>query len=121
MEKDIFRNSIRCFVSTQDIASGEDWYNKIKGELQSSSLGIVCVTKENVKAPWLFFEAGALIGNNMRVIPLLINCDQGSLDHSPISSKQSIQFYLPDRFYKMLYDISKEFGLLSELSENEKK
>ena len=110
---------IKCFVSTQDIASGEDWYRKIKSELHASKLGIMCITKENVKAPWLYFEAGALIGNNLKVIPLLINCDQSSLERTPIRANQSVQFYEPERFYKMLEDIRTDFSLLNELKKEE--
>ena len=111
LECDVFSGALKCFVSTQDIASGEDWFNKIRDELKASSLGIMCITKENVKAPWLYFEAGALVGNNLKVIPLLVNCDQISLDKSPIRANQSIQFYQSDRFFKMLNDIRSEFNL----------
>ena len=121
MEKDVFGNEqLRCFVSTQDIASGEDWYEKIKGELHASDLGIMCITKENVKAPWLYFEAGALIGNDLKVIPLLVNCDQRSLDQSPIRANHSVQFYLQDSILKMLEDIRDEFELLKGLNREER-
>lgn len=121
IEQDVFaKENVRCFVSTMDIASGEDWYNKIKNELRKSKLGIICITKENVKAPWLYFEAGALVGHNMRVVPLLVNCDQRSLEHTPIQSNQSIQFYTTERFLKMLDDIRAMFGFLGELKEEER-
>ncbi|MBO4917669.1 MAG: toll/interleukin-1 receptor domain-containing protein [Bacteroidales bacterium] len=110
----IFSNKLTCFVSTKDIASGEDWYDKIKNELAKSSLGILCITKENIKAPWLYFEAGALVGNNLNVIPLLINCDQISLNDTPISANQSIQFYNPEQFKKMLNDIREKLNLLPD-------
>lgn len=119
LEQDVFKGSVNCFVSTQGIASGEDWYDKIKNELKASSLGIMCITKENIKAPWLYFEAGALVSNDLRVIPLLINCDQKSLENSPIRTKQSIQFYNPDRVYKMFEDIRKQLKLLNDLSPEE--
>ncbi len=120
LEEDVFKGGdISCFVSTQDIASGEDWYRKIRTELQASKLGIMCITKENVKAPWLYFEAGALVGNDLKVIPLLVNCDQSALDHSPIRANQSVQFYDADRFQKMLEDIRKEFSLLQDLNKEE--
>lgn len=117
-EEYTFFKSVSCFVSTQDIASGEDWYNKIKSELKKSSLGIMIITKENVKAPWLYFEAGAMIGNYVKVIPLLVNCDQQSLEKSPIRVNQCVQFYEPERFKKMLSDIDEMLSINTTLNKD---
>ena len=110
----IFPNKINCFVSTQNIAYGEDWYRRIKNRLERSDLGILCITKENIKAPWLYFEAGILVRNNSKVIPLLINCNPPSLNNTPIQVKQSIQFNNPDQFKKMLKDIQVQFNLAQD-------
>ncbi len=115
--EEIFPKKINCFVSTQNIASGEDWYRRIKRNLERSSLGILCITKENIKAPWLYFEAGALVRNNMKVIPLLINCSPPSLDNTPIQVKQSIQFNRPEQFKKMLKDIRDQFNLAQDTTD----
>ncbi len=48
------------WISTKNIDSGSVWFNKIRTELKDTSTGIVCLTKENLKQPWLLFEAGAL-------------------------------------------------------------
>jgi hypothetical protein len=52
--------SIVPYVSSEDIDKGARWSTDIAKELDSSTFGILCVTKENVHAPWLTFEAGAL-------------------------------------------------------------
>ena len=115
LEEDVFPSEgIECFVSTQDIKSGEYWYKKIKSELQTSKLGIMCITKENGKAPWLYFEAGALVGNNLKVIPLLVDCDLNSIGGLPIQANQSIQFNVQDQFLKMLEDIQTQFSLFKD-------
>jgi hypothetical protein len=46
-------------------------------ELEASSFGIICVTRENVQTPWVLFEAGALAKSleGARVIPLLLDLD----------------------------------------------
>ena len=57
LEKGIFDGTgLECFVSDVDISCGDDWWNKIKKELKSCKLGIVCITKENLKAPWIFLS-----------------------------------------------------------------
>ena len=65
---------LKCFVSDLDITSGSDWWIKIKGELKTCKMGLLCVTKENIKAPWIYFEAGAMIAREIPTTPILINC-----------------------------------------------
>ena len=52
--------SIEPYVSSEDIDKGARWSTDIASELADSSYGILCVTKDNLHAPWLTFEAGAL-------------------------------------------------------------
>ena len=47
-------------VSPMDIRNGADWMRKIGGDLTTVGTGIVIVTPDALKAPWFFFEAGAL-------------------------------------------------------------
>ncbi|MCA9250621.1 MAG: TIR domain-containing protein [Phycisphaerae bacterium] len=48
------------YVSSEDIDKGARWSTDIAKELEDSSFGILCVTRDNINAPWLTFEAGAL-------------------------------------------------------------
>ena len=52
--------SLEPYVSSEDIDKGARWTTDIAKELDDSGFGILCVTKENLNAPWLTFEAGAL-------------------------------------------------------------
>ena len=52
--------SIEAFVSKEDIEKGENWSARINDELANTNYGIVCLTKDNISAPWINFEAGAL-------------------------------------------------------------
>jgi hypothetical protein len=66
---------VKPFVSSKDIAAGARWQEEIAGELEDTSFGLICVTRENQTSPWLNFEAGALaksVGSS-RVIPLAID------------------------------------------------
>ncbi len=47
-------------LSQLDIAAGDRWANEVANELEASKFGIICITRENIIAPWILFEAGAL-------------------------------------------------------------
>lgn len=48
------------FMSSEDIRKGERWSLVIAHQLKESNFGIICLTKDNLVAPWILFEAGAL-------------------------------------------------------------
>lgn len=49
------------WVSSADIDKGEGWFSSIADSLvHSNGMGIFCLTPDNVQAPWMAFEAGAL-------------------------------------------------------------
>ncbi|BAU28213.1 TIR domain-containing protein [Aneurinibacillus soli] len=52
--------AVEPYVSSEDIDKGARWSSDIAQELEVSSYGIICITKENIEAPWINFEAGAL-------------------------------------------------------------
>lgn len=52
--------SLEPFASSEDIEKGSRWNTDIAQELKESTFGLICVTKDNLSAPWLNFEAGAL-------------------------------------------------------------
>lgn len=45
---------------SQDIDKGSRWGAEIAGRLELSKVGIICLTKSNLDARWIHFEAGAL-------------------------------------------------------------
>lgn len=82
--------SVEPYVSSEDIDKGARWSTDIASELNQASFGLLCVTKENVRAPWLNFEAGAL-GKSVdksRVCPILFRIKRSEVD-GPILQFQS--------------------------------
>jgi predicted RNase H-like HicB family nuclease len=51
--------AIDPFLSTE-IEKGSRWGSEIDTALEGTQFGIVCLTRENLSAPWVLFEAGAL-------------------------------------------------------------
>jgi len=83
----------RPYFSPNDIAKGARWSSEVALELQESKIGILCVTSENLLAPWLMFEAGALAKSldQSRVIPLLFDLEPSALT-GPLAQFQAVKF-----------------------------
>jgi hypothetical protein len=62
-------DAVDVFVSA-DIDSGADWYAAVRQTLTKAQVGIVLYTPGSATAPWLNFEAGALVGklNKLHVL-----------------------------------------------------
>lgn len=52
--------NLEPWMSSKDIAKGKRWDIEIANQLEQADAGIICLTEENVAAPWILFEAGAL-------------------------------------------------------------
>lgn len=57
---DVIQRNVRPWMSASDIAPGERWNQKVAEQLAQSKVGIICLTPENLTAPWILFEAGAI-------------------------------------------------------------
>ncbi len=53
-------HDVELWLSDHDIHAGSRWHNDLDRELESTDYGIICLTPENLTAPWLLFEAGSL-------------------------------------------------------------
>lgn len=64
-------------MSEVDIESGQRGLHLIAQELNGRNYGVICITPENLRAPWINFEAGALSKSvdDGRVVPLLLDLD----------------------------------------------
>jgi hypothetical protein len=52
--------AIEPWMSSEDIDKGARWSSDVANQLATTKGGIICVTPENMTAPWLNFESGAL-------------------------------------------------------------
>jgi hypothetical protein len=102
--------SIVPYVSSEDIDKGARWSTDIAKELEESTFGILCVTKENVHAPWLTFEAGALSKTMTKsaVCPFLFDIKRSEVN-GPILQFQSTIFERED-VKKLVYALNQACG-----------
>lgn len=103
---------LTCFVSDLDIHTGDDWWKAIRDKLSNSKLGIICITRENVRSPWIHFEAGAMIARGLKVVPLLLQNDIDGLSGTPLATRQAVDFSDVNKFYQMIRTINNDLNLL---------
>lgn len=74
--------SVECFYSSDDIRAGQRWNAEINTQLAETDFGLLCVTAENLTAPWLNFEAGALSKkvDESRVVPITLGFPPSRLE-----------------------------------------
>lgn len=102
--------SLEPYVSSEDIDKGARWSTDIAKELEDSTFGILCVTKENLEAPWLSFEAGALSKTMDKsfVSPFLFDIKRSEVQ-GPILQFQSTTFQKDD-IKKLITTLNKACG-----------
>lgn len=82
-------HNIKAFMSAEDIGKGIRWTGKLSSELATANFGIICLTPENLSAPWLHFEAGALSKSaQSRVVPILFQLKPSDVE-GPLSDFQA--------------------------------
>ena len=102
--------SVEIFYSPISIEQGARWSREISQNLEDCDFGIICLTVENLKEPWLIFEAGALSKkiNSSRVFTLLFGVKPVDID-GPLSQFQHTVFQL-DNFRKLIKDVNKNLN-----------
>lgn len=99
---------IKPWISSEDITKGSAWFPALLGRLEAARLCIICITPENVRSPWLYFEAGAIAGKstNARVCSYLIGVDGAQLTSGPLGQ---FQWTVADKAdtWKLVRDINK--------------
>ncbi|HEU4562487.1 MAG TPA: toll/interleukin-1 receptor domain-containing protein [Longimicrobium sp.] len=87
---DVIQN-IEPWMSAADIDAGARWNRHIEDELKTTQVGILCLTRDNQKAPWILFEAGALAKtvSDTLVCPYLIGFSSADLISGPLTRFQA--------------------------------
>lgn len=110
--------AVKPYFSPDDVAKGTRWFPEIAKELDASVIGLLCVTKDNLQAPWLLFEAGA-IGKNLeksKVCPLLLDVEPTDLT-GPLAQFQGARLQKSEfkKVVKMINAELQEGALESEV------
>lgn len=88
--KDVIQD-LDLWMSDVDIHAGARWSAEIAENLEESKFGIICITGNNVEAPWILFEAGALAKSlkDTFVCPYLFGISKPDIPGGPLTQFQS--------------------------------
>jgi hypothetical protein len=100
----------RPYYSPDDISKGSRWSSEIAKELDNSKVGVICLTKDNLQAPWIMFEAGALSKNIeiSKVCPMLFGVEPSDIQ-GPLVQFQAARFS-KEEVKKVIRMINVELG-----------
>lgn len=83
--------SAEPWMSDHDIQAGDRWADRLNRELQETRFGVAVMTRENLDAQWIHFEAGALakqVGESS-VCPYLVDIESASELTGPLTQFQA--------------------------------
>lgn len=109
--------SVRPWMSSEDICSGSGWNQQIRDALNKSNFGIVFVTRDNQNSDWLMFEAGALAKHVelARVVPLIVDDElKPAMLAGPLGQLQAREV-TEEKIRRLIIDIN--FNTEARLSE----
>ncbi|HDS5427180.1 TPA: toll/interleukin-1 receptor domain-containing protein, partial [Klebsiella pneumoniae] len=107
--------AVKPYVSAEDIDKGTRWAADISKELDDSLYGIICLTKGNISAPWINFEAGALSKkvDKSKVSPFLFKIKPSEVT-GPILQFQHTRSDDKEDILKLVSSINKQGEFLTE-------
>jgi hypothetical protein len=88
-----------------DIAKGQKWNEELSAALKASKVCIVCLTSDNLKSPYIHYEAGAISSNESSInCTFLYEVKEKEVTH-PLSAFQNTKFAKED-MYKLVTSIN---------------
>lgn len=81
---------IDFYFTPKDIRNGSRWPQELATHLETAVSGILIVMPENLAAPWLQYEAGALSKKvDVKVVPLLFELKPKDVERQPLAVFQA--------------------------------
>lgn len=111
-------NAVDPWVSVE-MEKGTRWSPEIADKLEKSRIGILCLTAENLQAPWLLFEAGAISKTkDAQVCTFLLGLRDSDVE-LPLGQFQHTKV-VKDDVWRLVNTISKKVIAAGEKAPDEK-
>jgi hypothetical protein len=92
--------AINPWISDQDIAKGKEWFKELMSELTESSVSMTFITSENLRSPWVYYEAGVIAAKleDCMICPYLIGVEAVHVRDTPLGEYQCTMATKEDTF-----------------------
>src|SRR5262245_24485169 len=82
--------NVEPWMSEEDVSKGEEWFRQLMDRLSASPVCIACLTPDNIAAPWIHFEVGAIAARNgdAGIFSYLVAGEPSQLRGTPLSNYQ---------------------------------
>ena len=99
----------------QSIPFGTNWVHRIEEGLKQAKIMFVFITENSLASGWIYFETGFAYSKGIKVIPIGIGVDVGSLS-APLNLLQGFNIVSEDGLNNIIDVIDKTFGYTFECS-----
>jgi|CXWL01.1.fsa_nt_gi hypothetical protein len=81
------------WMSSLDISPGGRWFDELMRELEQTDFCVICLTPDNLRSPWLYFEAGAIAAKHQqaKVCGFVTGVSPSQLGPGPIAQFQCVE------------------------------
>lgn len=81
------------WMSTLDISPGGRWFDELMQQLEQTDFCVICLTPDNLRSPWLYFEAGAIAAKHQqaKVCGFVTGVSLSQLGPGPIAQFQCVE------------------------------
>jgi len=103
---------IKPFLSSEDIEKGTRWQFELARVLATCEYGVICLTRSNLNAPWINFEAGALSKSveASHVSPFLLGLKHSEVRASTPLGQFQLTAYDKNDVKKLIATLNKGLG-----------
>jgi hypothetical protein len=102
---------VKPWMSELDLEKGKDWFDQLHDFFAEARAAIVCITPENVRSPWIYYESGQIAGRleTNLVCPYLLEEQPSILSDGPLGRIQATKAEKEDTL-RLLRTLNKHLG-----------
>lgn len=81
------------WMSSLDIPPGGRWFDELMEQLEQTDFCVICLTPDNMRSPWLYFEAGAIAAKHRhaKVCGFLTGVNASQIGPGPFTQFQCVE------------------------------